>query len=378
MPSQILHTLFGEDVISEIFRRIHGSYGLVAEKALRRITKDFRNVFVLGCQGPDIFYHNQRLRPVGLEYGTLLHRRGYGVFTATLLKMSLPDPPPDEEDIRAGRREKGINALGVYSLGFMTHAVLDRFCHPYIIYKSVKIPAGGPGGNEDPLGRLAHPFFERILDVLMLKILRNGDILSWDQEGILAGICENPPLGLKELIARALCAGFPERAGNDARLSLRIDNTFADAAHFYHMSAPRIRRLVKKNAPGSGLQPDGGMRAVLYPASEDLPADIDYLNLKHEAWYYPCSPPPPAADAPVFTSFPDIYVEAVQAAADAFTPSIETYLKNGMFPIADAAKSIGNGSLSLPGAEGKPRAPERSSPLPLDRVLFQELDIKTE
>ena len=127
MPSQVLHTLFGEDIVGEIYRRLGGRFGIVADKALEKINRTYPAVFALGCQGPDIFYHGQRTRPVAVEYGGLLHRRGYGVFTASLLKMGLPDPPPDEEDIRAGRREKGINALGVYSLGFMTHAILDRF-----------------------------------------------------------------------------------------------------------------------------------------------------------------------------------------------------------------------------------------------------------
>ena len=76
MPSQILHTLFGEDVIAEIYRSIGSRFGLVADKAREKILGSYRAAFTLGCQGPDLFYHNQRSRPVGLEYGTLLHRRG--------------------------------------------------------------------------------------------------------------------------------------------------------------------------------------------------------------------------------------------------------------------------------------------------------------
>ncbi|MDR3139628.1 MAG: hypothetical protein LBT95_08140, partial [Treponema sp.] len=76
MPSQILHTLFGEDVISGIYRRIGRDFGIVADKALEKIRLHYKAAFTLGCQGPDIFYHNQRARPVALEYGALLHRRG--------------------------------------------------------------------------------------------------------------------------------------------------------------------------------------------------------------------------------------------------------------------------------------------------------------
>ncbi|MDR0641255.1 MAG: zinc dependent phospholipase C family protein [Treponema sp.] len=153
MPSQILHTLFGEDLISAMYRSLVPRFGPAADKALEKIRGSCRTAFALGCQGPDIFYHSQGRRPVGLEYGTLLHRRGAGVFTAGLLKMGLPGPAPDGEDIR--RRERGIDALGAYALGFMTHAILDRAAHPYIIYKSDH-----------------HAFFERIIDVLMLRDLR--------------------------------------------------------------------------------------------------------------------------------------------------------------------------------------------------------------
>jgi hypothetical protein len=405
MPSQILHTLFGEDVIAELYGRIDRRFVLVAEKALKRITVNYRGAFILGCQGPDIFYHNQRTRPVALEYGSLLHRRGYGVFTATLLKMGLPDPPPDEEDIRAGRREKGINALGVYALGFMTHAVLDRHCHPYIVYKSSSAgaegkagtAAGGRGRGIDPerdageepeigLGRFAHPFFERILDVLMLERLRGKEISAWDQ-GILVETCENPPLGLRELLARSLMAAFPERAGKDAKLSRRMDNAFLDAAHFYKVTSPGYSMI----SPGYPAVPSGGAAGsagtdgqggakdpeavdlhslvCLYPGK--LPAGIDFLNLDHERWWYPAEP-----FMEDRRSFPEIYAGALQGAVDSLLPCINEYLATGLFPVKEAAWRIGNTSLSITDGEGRPCAPRRTGPLPLGMVLEEQARLR--
>jgi hypothetical protein len=438
MPSQILHTLFGEDVTGEIYRRIGPRFGIVADKAWEKISREYRAAFFLGCQGPDIFYHNQRTRPVALEYGSLLHRRGYGLFSAILLKMGLPDPPPDEEDIRMGRREKGINALGAYSLGFMTHAVLDRFCHPYIVYKSQYLdPEGGAArkagraGRTNPvpehpvLGKGAHPFFERILDVLMLKFLRGREPAAWDQN-ILAGILEHPPLGLKELLCRALTAGFPERAGKDRKLIQRIDNTFLDAAFFYRLTAPQRTGL--HDVPVWGPKIDPGILVYLYP--ENLPAGIDsprrvhtqepaggepevrgepgggtrgmapesnalqeqhtpsaglscaagsggvdFLNLNHSAWYDPGKPPEPE-EVPDTRSFPEIYAEAVKAAADSLAPCITGYLASGVFPIREAARRIGNGGLSIQDKDGKPRAPLRTDPLPLEKVLAEQAELR--
>ncbi|MDR2617269.1 MAG: zinc dependent phospholipase C family protein [Treponema sp.] len=360
MPSQILHTLFGEDVIAEIYRRIAPMFGIVAGKALEKILVSHKKVFVLGCQGPDIFYHSQKRRPVGLEYGTLLHRRGAGIFTAGLLKMGLPDPPPDEEDIRMHRREKGINALGVYALGFMTHAVLDRMAHPYIVYKSGYV---SPSNPETLRYAKAHAFFERIIDVLMLKKLRRQEVSFWDQE-LLAEICLDPPLGLKELLARALVLSFPERAGKDGQLGRRIENAFADCADFYLFTAPGKTALTgtAKGIPHVAL-------AYVYP--ENLGDDIDFLNLDHKTWYYPTHQG--AADR---RSFPEVYSEAVEAAVVSLCPVIIRYLRTGIFPIKEAAQAIGNGGLSIVDENGKPCAPTRSEPLPLDLVLEQQAKLR--
>jgi hypothetical protein len=377
MPSQILHTLFGEDLIDGMYRRLGPRFGIIADKAREKISRDYRGAFALGCQGPDIFYHSQRRRPVALEYGALLHRRGYGVFTAELLRMSLPDPPPDEDDIRNHRREKGINGLGVYALGFMSHAALDRFCHPYIVYKTYG------------LGRAFHPFFERILDVLMLKELRGKDAASWDQEALLAGICENPPPGLKQLLARALAAGFPDRAGKDEKLRQRIDNTFIDAAHFYRLSAPAKTGL---SPAAARIEPE--FLAYIFP--EQVPGDIDFLNLEHRAWHYPrraelardpLPPGLPEAASPEIQSgpprsgqdrrsFPEIYSAALAAAIDSLAPAIIRYLDTGIFPIMEAARGIGNGSLSIQDDEGKPCAPNFGEALPLEKTLRQQAELR--
>ncbi|MDR2080237.1 MAG: zinc dependent phospholipase C family protein [Treponema sp.] len=368
MPSQILHTLFGEDVVYEIYRALGGRFGIVAGKAMEKITREYKNVFALGCQGPDIFYHNQRTRPYAVEYGTLLHRRGYGVFTANLLKTGLPDPPPSEEDIRAGRREKGINALGVYALGFMTHAVLDRFCHPYIVYYSVPLNSPSSGsrtgeGGSCSLGRTAHPFFERILDVFMLKELRGLPVSSWDQEAVLGAVCEKPPLGLKELLARSLIASYPERTGTDKFLAQRVENTFADAARFYRATNPASNFPREWGDDIAGLSRDRiRFLASLFPRS--LPPGIDFLNLEHKTWRYPAG-----TEEEDTRSFPEIYAGALDTAVKSLSPCIIQYLEKGTFPIKDAAQSIGNGGLSLQDEDGRPLAPRRTCPLALDKVF---------
>jgi hypothetical protein len=360
MPSQILHALFGEDLIGGLYRLLAPRFGLITDKALEKIGRDYRGAFVLGCQGPDIFYHSQHRRPVALEYGSLLHRRGCGIFTAGLLKMALPDPPPDEDDIRNHRREKGINALGAYALGFMTHAVLDRCCHPYIVYKS---------------SRTTHAFFERIIDVLMLKKLRGQEAASWEQEEILAAVCENPPLGLKELIARALAAGFPDRVKKDRKLTQRIDNAFADCARFYRVTAPSRTGMGARSGSDGENRSVPSLRSLACVFPENLPVEIDFLNLDRRPWYYPYVPPA-AEPKPDSRSFPEIYAAALEAAMNALAPCITQYLENGVFPIAEAARNIGNAGLSIQDEEGKPVAPNFTAPLPLDDILAEQARLR--
>ena len=323
MPSQLLHVLFGEDV----FPNIPAAH---------------RKVFALGCQGPDIFYHSQGRRPVGLEYGTLLHRRGAGAFTAELL-----------------RRCKENDALGAYALGFATHAILDRLAHPYIVYKS-----------EVTRYVSFHAFFERIIDVLMLKLLRGTEITSWDQ-GMLAETCENPPLGLKELLAGALVAAFPERAGKDEKLRLRIENAFLDCAGFYRLTAPA-------RPPAESRDDAFSLRkhhlVYLYPL--ELPGDIDFLNLSRQPWYCPAGEKKEDR-----RSFPEIYAGAAAAAAGSFAGIINRDMEKGVFPFDEAAangiaNAIGNGGLNIVDENGKPCAPCRADPLPLEEVLERQAALR--
>jgi len=333
MPSVILHTMFGEDLLSAL------SAELPAEKFLN----DFRSAFVLGCQGPDIFYHNLKSKPVALQYGSLLHRRGYGTFSACLLNMGLSCTQ--------------INDLGAYSLGFLAHAVLDRACHPYIIYFC---------------DRNYHSFFERIIDTLMLRKLRGLEPAFWDQEHLLADICENPPPGLKESIARCLAAAFGERVNKDRSLARRIDNAFIDCARFYSMSSPS--KIKEALAAASGGKRLFSMRSLNYVYPENLPVQIDFLNLNHKPWRYPYIPADGEMPKEDTRSFPEIYSDALKLAIDTLAPIFTSPC--GAFPLDETAERIGNGCLSIQDENGKPCAANLTDPLPLDEVIEQQAKLR--
>ncbi|NOY09010.1 MAG: hypothetical protein GXP33_09230 [Spirochaetes bacterium] len=75
MPAHITHIIFGEEAL----RR---SMGTEADRIITR----HGNIFRFACQGPDFFYHNQRTKPSGLKYGSLLHHEHYGRFTVNMIR----------------------------------------------------------------------------------------------------------------------------------------------------------------------------------------------------------------------------------------------------------------------------------------------------
>jgi hypothetical protein len=263
--------------------------------------------------------------------------------------------------------------LSVYALGFMTHAFLDRLAHPYIVYKSTVIfPVTDKtiGFTQTFPKGTAHAFFERIIDVLMLNILRGRPVASWDQAA-LAAVCAEPPQGLKELLLQTLELVFPERAGKDGRLFRRIDNTLLDCAAFYRLTDPGQTSLHSRTWLGENQTSIQQIPlAYLYP--EQLPLSIDYLNLGRQTWYYPT-----ATGQEDRRSFPEIYRETVKTAAAALSAIISPYLETGVFPIQEIARILGNDGLSITDETGKPCIPTRARFLPLDEVLVQQRVLRT-
>ena len=341
MPANILHTLFGNAVISELYNQISTQKMSELKKAQER----YAYVFALGCQGPDIFYHSRMTRPFGIEYGALLHRRGFGNFTAALMEKTL--------------LQKDVTSLSVYVLGFMTHAFLDRACHPYVVYKSF------PDKEKEKhfcnffsVGK-AHGFFERILDVLMLELLKGIQVSSsWEQFSLIE-ICDNPPCGLKKLLEETLIEVFPEKTSKDKYLSERISNAFKDCAEFHRLTNPQ-KTSFRNSIAGNPIP-------LVYIYPEKLPLYIDYLNLKHEKWFYP------AGKHSEYTfSFLEIYNNAIKIARDAVSNIIIPYFESGIFSFEKAIYYLGNEGLSINDENGKPCMPNKTSFLPLDEVFLQQ------
>jgi hypothetical protein len=349
MPAQIAHILFGQELIRICEGLLQHKYGDRFQKPIAKLKHEYSSAFALGCQGPDIFYHSQKRRPVAIEYGSLLHRRGYGAFMTVLLKRTL---------------SSALTSLGAYALGFLTHAYLDRAAHPYIVYKAGWVSPDKP--ETAKYGRL-HAFFERILDVQLLELVEGIHISAWNQDKLLTRACEEPPLYLVETLADALRTAYPERAGKDALLGQRIEHALLDAADFYRSTNPQRTSLnYRKKDEGLYLKYDQTPASVALVYPEGLPLSIDYLNLACRSWRHPCQ-----EGREDTRSFINLYQEACKRGAEFLFTFIESFIDTGHVP-PDAAEQIGNGGLSICDAEGKPCRPIWSDPLPLDMVLEQQ------
>lgn len=354
MPSQIAHILFGQELVHICEGHLKKKYGQRFEEPIEKLKTRYFSVFALGCQGPDIFYHSQNRRPVAIEYGSLLHRRGYGNFMTVLLQRTL---------------SSALTSLGAYALGFLTHAYLDRVAHPYIVYKAGWVSPQKPETAKN--GRL-HAFFERILDVELLALVQGIHISAWNQDEVLTRACEEPPIYLVETLTDALRTVFPERAGKDLLLGQRIENALLDAASFYRNTNPQRTSLNHRKKDECLYLRHGqtpASVALIYP--EGFPLSIDYLNLAHQPWRHPCQD-----DSEDLRSFIDLYHEACGKGAEFLFQFISRFIDTGHVP-PEAALHIGNGGLSVCDEAGQPCKPVWSDPLPLDQVLEQQFLFRT-
>jgi hypothetical protein len=359
MPAEISHMLCGEEALAAEAPDLRdillgGGRGDLAGRWFR-----------LGCQGPDIFYHNQRTKPSGLHLGALAHRRGYGTLVhgalSAFLSGSLPLRPEREEGPR-------LAALA-WLLGFSTHAALDRALHPYIVCFSGWADPARPGSE---LRRSCHPFLERILDLALLEELRGRKGAEMDFEALLpldlrADAQGEPVTGelVTAICVAGLRAAYPRATATDFLLERRVANALTDARWFWRMTNPA------RTSGNSGadylawLDERSGPRSVALIYPESLPRDMDFMNKAGAEW------PHPAGDGRVSVAGPrELFAEGLAGARGALRALLDS-LAEGR-PLPSLLEAIGDQGLSINDSQGQAIAPRVSTPLPLHAVLAQE------
>jgi hypothetical protein len=318
MPSQIAHILLGREAAPSLpagwFRRFSDS------------------AFRLGCQGPDVFYHNRRTKPGAFLYGTRLHRRGWGEFLSRFRREAL--------DRGWGPDHPGLAFLA----GQATHGFLDRRAHPFVVYFSGwKVP-GDPLTNSL---RHSHAFFERILDVLLWEHRMRTPFDQCDWQDDFPGP-EHFPEDFWTAWAEALHEVFPQLSAR-ADVEVRLKNAVGDTRGFLAFTAPSAREHARRAARHGALH-------WFHP--EALP-EWDFLNLAHAPWQDPVS------GESRNESMDDLFS---QAAAEA-SAVLATLADRS----ADWNLLLGNGSLNLPGSEGENNAPRFSRPWNYEELYDREV-----
>ncbi len=315
--------------------------------------------FLMGCQGPDIFYHSQRTRPVALHYGVLVHRRGFGRLVEGMLETwILEDGDP-------------FSPWAAFLLGFATHGALDRAAHPYIVHGSGWTEQGKP---ETDRFRGCHAFLERILDTLLWERRTGTAVSAFDVRARLLPPGDFPP----EFAARmtdALRRAYPSETAGDPRLPVRIANALADTRRFLLLTNPA---QTSRSADGSVHDPESlrhlrgphGLRiaSVLYP--EVFDRGVDWASDRGRTWVHPCLGDPVRGE-----SFYDLCEAAESEAAGVLRIVLGGFRTRSVPP--GLAEAAGNGTLNVGDAAGRPARPRYKDPLPLPEALREELRTRT-
>ena len=263
MPAHISHLLFAEDALRE------------ATADAEVILEEAGNLFRLGAQGPDLFYHNQRTRPLALRYGSLIHRRGFGTLVAHMART-----------VMAGARRTGRVDVqqAAFLAGFATHADLDRRAHPYIICRAGWVRHGQPSTERY---RRCHPLLERLLDVVALRERRGRELEEFE---FLATVScgESLPYATLKMLVKGIDDAFPA-ASYKSRNRRRIENAYRDSMRFYTLTDHRDGRLRARALAADRREGCRHRRSAVFhfPSAG---AELDPANLGRRRWPHPCDP----------------------------------------------------------------------------------------
>jgi hypothetical protein len=153
MPALLSHHLFGRAILARQNHRVY-------------TTRDARDAFLLGNQGPDpLFYATRSLALVNIKtLGSRLHNE----HISTYLKVW--------RELLANAEGYPHEILQAYLNGYLCHYALDRTAHPLIYaFEEAILYAGAAGINLDD-GSFIHGQIEADLDVFLLYQLTGRTI----------------------------------------------------------------------------------------------------------------------------------------------------------------------------------------------------------
>lgn len=233
MPDIWTHFLFGQELITELG---HGT--MLQDDHLR-------NVFNLGCQGPDFLFYHQfkpwQNNTTMNKLGSLMHTESCGPFLVEIIELV---------------KQRGLyNPAVIYTLGFILHHILDRHMHPYVFYHS-------------GFKKWQHQRFEVILDTLITQ--KKRQIETWKH-----------PVWKHIYVGKHLPLGVIPALNTAAQTLYGTSQLYWNEAYLDMIQAQKLCH-----------DPYGWKRVVLLGLNEPMVykkhnPPLDFMNESHRTWNCP-------------------------------------------------------------------------------------------
>lgn len=287
MAAFATHEIFGEE----------GYLNLSSQELCQAIEKH-RNVFHLGCQGPDLFFYNPFMLggPKKKNLGSRMHETRMNRFFSAYLESLLSLKQREE-------LETGIS----YFLGFLSHYALDAEIHPYV-YSRIGYEKDNKESGKETIP--AHHRLEAVMDKLMLMAKRDCMPSSYYPEKKIK-ITHQELTVLADLLSVSLTKVY--------RIGVRPENVKA--------SYWCIRNVMKQIYDHSGNKKEKVCQIeemVLHRASfgnmivnDELQDEMDVMNWNRCQWKHPWKADQ-VSDSDAWELYDDAldkyqeYVEAIQ------------------------------------------------------------------
>lgn len=184
MPAVITHDTFGRELYSDL-------NGIIGQ------SEDEKHAFLLGCQGPDIFFYGliNPLAQSANKLAGLLHRRNT-VLLISALALSvdrIKENKKSEEELKEEAaqttslpelkklyRPSAKEVARAYAIGFLMHWELDSIVHPLVYAQQFAYCDAGVPGLDRSCQSEVHFEIEKELDELVLTVKRGETISTFD------------------------------------------------------------------------------------------------------------------------------------------------------------------------------------------------------
>ena len=259
MPDVITHYIFGLDTAKNI-----------KSSALYPYLKEYRDLFLIGLQGPDpIYYHHLLKKDNKAFIASKMHTEKTGDFLVSALCQI------KKYDVDSPEFKSGLSYLS----GFICHYILDSMAHPYIFYLGGRYLPDNPD-TKKYMG--LHRKIELAIDTILCEECLSKK--SWEfkvHKHILNDI--TIPDHIISMYDEALFLNYGinnggqvfKEAYNDIRTYYRLTyDRFGTKKAFANIASP----IVKKS-----VQPYTGA----FSYHNCINPDFDYMNRNRKVWLHP-------------------------------------------------------------------------------------------